>query len=216
LYVREDVSPAVVFGLDDHLGLCGVGGVAVEVGAAGDPAFALSASVSSGDEGDVVGVGADVREAAVDEPGDEAGDPLVGLQLHEFVDPVRVEHVFQTFVFEGVAVLDEFLEGAGEVVLIGEVPVLAAEEEVESFEVLLVLGAFLGGEGEVFHFLYLEDLASEDLSDEGGFGDDDEVAVDFHVEDAVDGFDLDFLGGGVVTFLKLELLGVFSTRRQPE
>ena len=58
----------------------------------------------------------------------------------------------------------------------------------------------------IIHFLYLEYFPSEDLPDEVGFGDDDEVVVDFHFYYSVDGFDLYFLNVSLCTDLKLLLL----------
>lgn len=205
----------VEFCLNDGFSLCSVNGIAIEVCTTNDPAFALPSAISSGDKGDIISRSPYVGKSDIDIARDEAGNPFVGFEFQKVIDPVGIEHVLESFVFEGVVVDDELLERIGEVVLVGEIPILVLEQLVKSFEVLLILGTLLACQAEVLHFLYLEDLPAEDLSDERGLGDGYQIAINFHFHDTIDGLDLYFLAREGGTFLKLRLLEVRSILLHP-
>lgn len=82
-------------------------------------------------------------------------------------------------------------------------------------KILFIFGTLLTCEAEILHFLYLEDFPTEDLPDERCFSDGNEVAINFHFDDAVYSLDLYFLDGKRGTFLKLRLLEVRSTFLHP-
>ena len=76
------------------------------------------------------------------------------------------------------------------------------------------LWGLLACQAEVFQFLNLEHLASEDLPYERGLGDRHEVGVDLHLNNAVNSDDLNFLTTLAHTFLK-EVVGTLSIFLQP-
>ena len=48
-------------------------------------------------------------ESNGDESRNKASDPLVGLKFYKIVDPVRIVHILQSFVLEGVVGADKLL-----------------------------------------------------------------------------------------------------------
>lgn len=113
--------------LNDGFGLGSVDCIAIEVSTTNDPTLALPSAISSGNKGDVIGGSPDMGESDIDIARDEASDPLVGLQFEKVIDPVRIEHIFESLVLKGVVVDDELLQRIGEVVLVREIPILALE-----------------------------------------------------------------------------------------
>ena len=77
---------------------------------------------------------------------------------------------------------------------------------LESSDVLFIFGRLLCGKAEVLHFLNLEYFSAKDLPNEGSLRDNHKVAVHFHFDNPIHGFDLHLLNISILTFLKLWLL----------
>ena len=139
--------------------------------------------------------------------GYKSSDPLVGFQLEEIINPIRVVHVLQSLIPERVVRVDELLERVGEVILIGEVPEFIAEHCIKTLQILTVLITLLLSQAEVLHLEHLEDLAVKDLTNQRSLGHRNKVTVDLHLHDTIHCLNLHLLTKPNVTFLKLVFLG---------
>lgn len=124
---------------------------------------------------------------------DESCYPFVGLQLQKIIDPVWIVHILQSLVSKRVVGVYELLEGISEIILIRKIPKFIWKQLIQSFQVFFILLALFFSEAEVLHFEYLKYLSMKDLSDERSFSDSNKIAIDFHLNDSINCFDLYFL-----------------------
>ena len=164
--MRVDMSSAVKFSLNDGLSFSCIDSIAIKISSPNNPSLSLPPSISSGNKNNIIGGSSNRCESNVDKSWDEASDPLISLQFNEFFNPISIVKILESFVFEGIAIIDELLEGAGEIILIWEVPKFIAEKRVHTIDIYFIFRWFLIVETEIFHFLDLEDLPSKDLSNQ--------------------------------------------------
>lgn len=94
----------------NELSFSRVGSISIKIATSGDPPFTLSSLISSWYKGYLAWViYSSVGKVYNNKTRNEAGDPLIGFDFDEIVDPIAVIHVRKAFIFHGAVGVDEGL-----------------------------------------------------------------------------------------------------------